>query len=58
VSPLLRAKIRLRNRLLQLLYKPAKGKTRFISAEASSFLDDLNKRLEEKITPLLAGLFD
>jgi hypothetical protein len=54
---MLRSRIRLRNRLLQFFYKPYKGKTRFISAEALSFLDDLDKKLEEKITPLLDSLF-
>jgi hypothetical protein len=54
---MLRYRIRIRNRLLQLLYRPATGKPRFISAEALAFLDDLDKRLEEKVTPLLESLF-
>ncbi|MCL2603759.1 MAG: hypothetical protein FWD90_04710 [Defluviitaleaceae bacterium] len=54
---MLRYKIRIRNRLLQFLYKPVKSKPRFISAECLSFLDDLDKRVEEKVTPLLESLF-
>lgn len=50
-------KIRLRNRLLQFFYKPIKAKPRYISAEAMSFLDDLDKALEEKCAPLFADFF-
>ncbi|MCL2204676.1 MAG: hypothetical protein FWB88_12140 [Defluviitaleaceae bacterium] len=51
-------RIRLRNRLLQMLYKPRKGESRYVSTEARSFLDDLDKKINEKITPLLASLFE
>jgi hypothetical protein len=56
---MLRYRIRLRNRLLQLFYKPNRrpGKPRYISADALSFFDELDKKLEEKITPLLNDLF-
>ena len=50
-------RIRLRNRLLQFFYKPRKSKPRFVSADALSFLEELEEQLEEKIAPLLADLF-
>ncbi|MCL2189565.1 MAG: hypothetical protein FWC16_10780 [Defluviitaleaceae bacterium] len=51
-------RIRLRNRLLQMMYRPKIRRARFISAEAYSFLDELDKRIEEKVTPLLRDLFE
>ena len=50
-------RIRIRNRILQKLYKPRRGKSRFISAQAMSALEEIDRRIEEKITPLLEGLF-
>jgi len=47
---------RLKNRILQTLYRP-KVRTGFISAEALSFLDELETVLEEKISPLLEDFF-
>jgi hypothetical protein len=50
-------RIRIRNRLLQLLYRPKAARSRYISAEALSLFDEWDKKIEEKITPLLASLF-
>ena len=50
-------RIRIRNRILQKLYRPRRGTSRFISAEAISALQEIDRRIEEEITPLLAGLF-
>ena len=55
---MLRSHKRLRNRLLQFFYKPNKRKSRFVSDSAWEFLDELDKKVEEKITPFLASLFD
>ena len=52
-------KIRLRNRLLQFFYKPhTKAKPRYISAAADSFLDELDKTLEERFGSLFDEFFD
>jgi len=51
-------RIRIRNRILQKLYKPRRGKSRFISTQALSALDELNRRIEEQITPLLSEIFE
>ena len=50
-------RIRIRNRILQKLYRPRRGKSRFLTAEALSALDEIDRRIEEEITPLLSGLF-
>jgi len=50
-------RIRLRNRLLQLFYKPTKAKPRYTSAEATSFFDDLEAKLEERLAPIWDDLF-
>jgi len=50
-------RIRLRNRLLQLFYKPTKAKPRYISADATSFFDDLEAKLEAKLAPILDDIF-
>jgi len=50
-------KIRLKNRLLQLLYKPQPPKAP-ANQETLTFLDELEQQLEEKITPLLKELFE
>ena len=50
-------RIRIRNRILQKLYRPRRGKSRFISQEAIAALKELDRRIEEEITPLLSGLF-
>ena len=49
---------RLRNRVAQLLYRPVVPKPSYLSEDALSFLDALDKAVEEKITPLLDDLFD
>ena len=51
-------RIRLRNRVLQAFYKPRKRKSHFISEDAYDFLEELETRIEEHVTPLLASLFD
>jgi len=50
-------RIRIRNRILQKFYKPRRGKCSFISAQALSALDEIDRRIEEQITPLLSDLF-
>jgi len=50
--------VRLRNRVAQWLYKPVLPKPNYLSEDAVSFLDELDKAVEEKITPLLADLFN
>ena len=49
-------RIRIKGRLLQAMYRP-KIKT-FLPSKAFSALDELDKRIEEKITPLLDELFN
>jgi hypothetical protein len=39
------------------MYKPAAKRSRFINAEALSFLDEIDKKIEDRITPLLSELF-
>jgi len=51
-------RIRIRNRLLQLFYRPRVGRTRLLSASAREALDAIDRRIEETITPLLSELFD
>ena len=50
-------RIRIRNRVLQKLYRPRKGRRRFLTAQALCALDEIDRRIEEKITPLLSELF-
>jgi len=51
-------RIRLRNRLLQFFYKPTKAKPRFVSADATSFFDKLEAKLEEKLAPIWDDLMN
>ena len=48
---------RVKHRLLQAMYRPKTSGRRFMSQGALAFLDDLENTLEEKIAPLLSGLF-
>jgi len=48
---------RIQNRILQAMYRPKVSRSRLLSGEALSFIDELDKRIEEKITPLLSELF-
>jgi len=50
-------RIRIRNRILQKFYKPKRAKSRFISSQAIAALEELDRRIEEEITPLLSELF-
>jgi len=50
-------RIRIRNRLLQKFYKPRRVKSRFITSQAMEALNEIDRRLEEEITPLLAEIF-
>jgi len=50
-------RIRIRNRILQKLYRPRRGKSRFITAQALLALEEIDRRIEEEITPLLSELF-
>jgi len=50
--------IRIRNRILQKLYRPRRWQgISFVSAQAISALDEIDRRIEEQITPLLSELF-
>jgi hypothetical protein len=44
-------KTRLKNKILQIFYRPR------ISSKNISFFDELEKNIEEKITPLLEDFF-
>jgi len=48
---------RIKNRILQALYRPKAAQYNFFPAEMLSFIDELDIRIEEKITPLLEDLF-
>ena len=50
-------RIRIRNRILQKLYRPRRSRGRFLTARTLAALDEIDRRIEEEITPLLSGLF-
>jgi hypothetical protein len=51
-------RIRFRNKILQALYRPRRSNSIFMMPSATfSALDDLEKSIEEKITPLLSDFF-
>ena len=50
-------RIRLRNRLLQRFYRPRKGQGKFLPFSVLEAFDEIDKRIEEDITPLLTELF-
>jgi len=50
-------KKRLRNRILQALYRPRTAQYNFLSPDAMSFMDELDRRIEEKLTPMFEELF-
>jgi len=50
-------RVRIRNKLLQMLYKPKRSKGIFITNKAMSALDEIDRHIEEKVTPLLSELF-
>ena len=47
--------IRIRNRVLQVLYRSKLRRPCFLSAEALEELDAIDRYIEEKITPLFWG---
>jgi len=49
---------RIKNRILQALYRPNTARNQLISVSAQDFFNELDTKIEEKITPLLAELFD
>ena len=49
-------RIRIRNRILQKFYRPRRGKS-LISAQAIAALEEIDRRIEEDITPLLSEIF-
>jgi len=49
---------RIRNKLLQMFYKPRRGKSSLFTAQAMSALDEIDRHIEEKITPLLTEIFE
>ena len=48
---------RIRNKILQLLYRPKNTKNTFLSAQTLDAFSAIDKAIEKKITPLLSGLF-
>jgi len=48
---------RIRNRILQQFYRPRRGRGRFFTSQTLSALDEIERRIEEEITPLLSGIF-
>jgi len=50
-------RIRIRNRLRQLIYKPKKGKYTFLPMHVSEALDAIDKEIEDTISPLLEEFF-
>jgi len=48
---------RLKNRILQAMYRPKSAQYNFFSHDAMSFMDELERRIEEKITPLFDEIF-
>jgi len=48
---------RIQNRILQAMYRPRTTHNRFLSGETLTFFDEIDRELEENITPLLAELF-
>jgi hypothetical protein len=50
---------RIRSRLLQILYRPpGKAKPRWFTPGLLASMDRIDKAIDEKITPLLSGLWD
>jgi hypothetical protein len=50
---------RIRNRLLQLFYRPPHVARRLpLPSRTWALVDEIDKAIEEKITPLLAGLWE
>jgi hypothetical protein len=50
---------RIRNRLLQLFYRPPHVTRRLpLPSRAWALVDEIDQAIEEKITPLLAGLWE
>jgi len=50
--------IRVKNRLLQAMYRPKASKKTILPAKTLHILDEIERKIEEKITPLLAELFE
>ncbi|MCL2198192.1 MAG: hypothetical protein FWB80_04635 [Defluviitaleaceae bacterium] len=50
--------VRIRNKILQALYRPRATKSAVFSSQSLSIFDELDKAIEEKITPLLSEFFD
>ncbi|MCL1862700.1 MAG: hypothetical protein FWF78_03940 [Defluviitaleaceae bacterium] len=50
--------VRLRNKILQVLYRPRIVKSSVFSSQSLSIFDELDKAIEEKITPIFSELFE
>ncbi|MCL2839325.1 MAG: hypothetical protein FWE05_01015 [Defluviitaleaceae bacterium] len=52
-------KYRMRNRLRQTFYKPLRPRSqnKVLASKVLAAFDEIDKNIEEKITPLLSGLF-
>lgn len=50
-------RIRIRNRLLQAFYRPKGAKSQMFSRQTLSVLDEIDKKIEETITPIFKDLF-
>ncbi|MCL2571905.1 MAG: hypothetical protein FWE11_05835 [Defluviitaleaceae bacterium] len=51
-------RIRIKNKILQKLYRPRRTKIPFFTIQAMEALEEIDRRIEEKITPLLSELFE
>jgi len=50
-------RIRIKNRILQKLYRPRRRNTRFLTTEVLQALDEIDRRIEEVITPFMDDIF-
>lgn len=48
---------RIKNRILQALYRPKSAQYNFLPPEALTFIGELDRRIDEEITPLLNEIF-
>ncbi|MCL2360617.1 MAG: hypothetical protein FWC73_02250 [Defluviitaleaceae bacterium] len=50
-------RIRIRNKIRQLIYRPRRKQSSLISTQVSETLTEIDRQIEKKITPLLSELF-
>ena len=49
---------RIKNRILQAMYRPKQPGRSLFSGDALGFLDELEQRIEEKVAPIIDDLFN